>query len=92
MQSIIDCFLAWWLRSGRYRWSWLHRRLFECHYLTTVLPTVNSLEEIEACQRQVMRVKIFLVEGLTSMVVYGLDKGVLNETTITTYLFHRQDP
>jgi len=53
MQSIIDCFLVWWLRSGRYRWSWLHRRLFEHRYLTTVLPTVNSLEEIEAHLRQV---------------------------------------
>ena len=53
MQSIIDCFLVWWLRSGRYRWSWLHRRLFEHRYLTTVLQTVNSLEEIEARLRQV---------------------------------------
>jgi len=53
MQSIIDSFLVWWLRSGRYRWSWLRRRLFERRYLTTVLPTVNSLEEIEACLRQV---------------------------------------
>ena len=53
MHSIIDSFLVWWLRSGRYRWSWLRRRLFERRYLTTVLPTVNSLEEIEACLRQV---------------------------------------
>ncbi len=53
MHSIIDSFLVWWLRSGRYRWSWLHRRLFERRYLTTVLPTVNSLEEIEACLRKV---------------------------------------
>jgi len=53
MKSIIDCFLVWWLYSGRYRWSWLRRRLFERRYLTTVLPTVGSLEEIEACLRQV---------------------------------------
>jgi len=53
MQSIIDSFLVWWLRSGRYRWSWLRRRLFERRYLTTILPMVNSLEEIEACLRQV---------------------------------------
>ena len=53
MQSIIDRFLIWWLRSGRYRWSSLRRRLFERRYLTTVLPTVNSLEEIQACLRQV---------------------------------------
>jgi len=53
MQSIVDSFLVWWLRSGRYGWSWLRRRLFERRYLTTVLPTVNSLEEIEACLRQI---------------------------------------
>ena len=53
MVSIIDCFLIWWLRSGRYRWSWLRRRLFERRYLATVLPAVSSLEEIEACLKQV---------------------------------------
>ena len=53
MQSIIDFFLISWLRSGRYRWSSLRRRLFERRYLTTVLPTVNSLQEIQACLRQV---------------------------------------
>jgi len=31
----------------------LHRRLFERRYLTTVLPSVSSLEEIEACLKQV---------------------------------------
>jgi hypothetical protein len=53
MNSIIDCFLIWWLHTGRYRWSWLHRRLCERRYLATVLPTVSSLEEIETCLRQV---------------------------------------
>ena len=53
MQSIIDFFLVWWLRTGRHRWSWLRRRLFEHRYLNTTLPTVNSLEEIEACLKQV---------------------------------------
>jgi len=53
MKSIVDRFLIWWLRSGRYRWSWLRRRLCERKYLAVVLPMVNSLEEIEACLKQV---------------------------------------
>jgi len=53
MKSIVDSFLAWWLRSGRYRWSWLRRRLCERRYLTVALPLVNSLEEIEVCLKQV---------------------------------------
>ena len=53
MKSIVDCFLSWWLRTGRYRWSWLRRRLFEHRYLDVALPEVSSLEEIEACLRQV---------------------------------------
>jgi len=53
MSSVLDSFLIWWLHTGRYRWSWLHRRLFERRYLTTVLPAVSSLEEIEACLKQV---------------------------------------
>ena len=53
MSSIIDWFLTWWLRSGRYGWSKMHRRLFERRYLTTVLLVVGSVEEIESCLRQV---------------------------------------
>lgn len=53
MPSIIDLFLVWWLRSGRYRWSRLRRRIFERRYLSTAIPTVSSLEEIEACLTQV---------------------------------------
>jgi hypothetical protein len=53
MVSIIDCFLIWWLRSGRYGWSRLRRRLCERRYLATTLPSVSSLEEIETCLRQV---------------------------------------
>ena len=53
MNSIIDCFLVWWLRSGRYSWSRLRRRLFERRYLTTALPAVNSFGEIEAYLKQV---------------------------------------
>ena len=53
MSSVLDSFLIWWLHTGRYRWSWLRRRLFERRYLTTVLPAVSSLEEIEVCLKQV---------------------------------------
>ena len=51
--SITDGFLKWWLRRGRYGWSKLRRRLFERRYLTTALPQVNSLDDIQACLRQV---------------------------------------
>lgn len=53
MNFIIDRFLIWWLRSGRYKWSWLRRRLFERQYLTVALPEASSLEEIKACLRQI---------------------------------------
>jgi len=53
MNAIIDWFLIWWLRGGRYSWSRFRRRLFERRYLSTALPTVHSLEEIEACLKQV---------------------------------------
>jgi hypothetical protein len=52
MDSIMDFFLKWWLRTGRYGWSRL-RRLFEHRYLATALPTVSSLKDIEAALRQV---------------------------------------
>ena len=51
--SIIDIFLKRWLRSGRYRWSRLHRRLFERKYLKFTLPAVSSLEEIEVALNQI---------------------------------------
>ena len=51
--SLIDSFLVWWLKAGRYKWSWLRRRLCERRYLRIALPTVNSLEEVENCLRQV---------------------------------------
>lgn len=53
MSSLVDRFLVWWLRHGRYRWSLLRRRLCERRYLSVVLPLVNSLEDIEACLRQI---------------------------------------
>ena len=49
----MDFFLKWWLRTGRYGWSRLRRRLFERRYLSTTLPTVNSLEDVESALRQV---------------------------------------
>ena len=48
MKSIVDLFLIWWLRTGRYGWSEIRRRLFERGYLGKPLPTVTSLEDIEA--------------------------------------------
>jgi len=42
-----DWFLVWWLRSGRYGWSRLRRKVFERRYLKTPLPTANSVEDIE---------------------------------------------
>ncbi len=53
MKSIVDFFLRWWLRSGRYRWSKLRRWLCERRYLKTPLPEANSLDEIETCLKQV---------------------------------------
>ena len=53
MNAIIDWFLIWWLRGGRYSWSRFRRRLFERRYLSTALPAVSSPEEVEACLEQV---------------------------------------
>ena len=53
MKSIIDYFLIWWLRTGRYGWSKIRRRLCERGYLKYPLPAVSSLEDIEACLKQV---------------------------------------
>ncbi len=46
MWSPVDSFLRWWLRSGRYGWSRLHRTLFERRYLNSELPEADSPEEI----------------------------------------------
>jgi hypothetical protein len=53
MTIIIDKFLVWWLRSGRYSWSKLRRKIFERGYLKTALPMANSLEGVEVCLKQV---------------------------------------
>ena len=53
MSSLLDQFLVWWLRSGRYGWSKLRRKVFERRYLSTTLPTPSSLEEIETCLKDV---------------------------------------
>lgn len=53
MWSPVDGFLRWWLRSGRYGWSRLHRRIFEGRYLSVNLPTANSLEDIGTCLSQI---------------------------------------
>jgi len=53
MSSVLDWFLVWWLRSGRYGWSKLRRKVFERRYLSTTLPTTSSPEEIETCLKDV---------------------------------------
>ncbi len=53
MDSIINWFLVWWLRSGRYNWSKMRRWLFERCYLKKELPKANSLGEIEECLKDV---------------------------------------
>ena len=53
MSTIIDWFLTWWLRSGRYGWSRIRRRMYEGKYLSTFLPEVSTLSEIEACLSRV---------------------------------------
>ncbi len=50
---ILDPLLRWWLRSGRVGWSRFHRRWFERGYLKTKLPTVSSVQDIEACLGQI---------------------------------------
>lgn len=50
---ILDYFLTWWLRSGRYKWSQLRRKICEHGNLSTVLPAISSLEEIEGSLKQV---------------------------------------
>lgn len=50
---MIDFPLVWWLRTGRYGWSRLRRRLFERRYLDFPLSAANSLAEIEVALRQV---------------------------------------
>lgn len=46
MKWLINRFLTWWLRSGRYPWSRFRRKYCEAKYLGTSLPTATSLEEI----------------------------------------------
>ena len=53
MNTMIEFFARWWLRSGRYRWSKMRRWLCERQYLKEPLPKTNSLQDIEACLKQV---------------------------------------
>ena len=53
MDWFTDRFLVWWLRSGRYGWSIIRRRLFEGAYLNKPLPQVNSVEEVHACLKEI---------------------------------------
>lgn len=53
MNLVINWFLVWWLRSGRYGWSKLRRRLLERRYLEKELPTASSLKQIEECLKNI---------------------------------------
>ena len=53
MKWLVDKFLIWWLKSGRYKWSKIRRKLFERKYLKTELPSVTSFEEIETYLKQI---------------------------------------
>lgn len=53
MKSIVSFFASWWLRSARYRWSKIRRWLCERKYLKQPLPATGSLEDIEACLKQI---------------------------------------
>jgi hypothetical protein len=53
MKGVISFFLRWWLKTGRYGWSKFRRSIFERGYLKTALPKVNSVEEVEACLKQI---------------------------------------
>ncbi|MHB8104557.1 MAG: hypothetical protein ACYDG5_03345 [Dehalococcoidales bacterium] len=48
-----DRFLIWWLHGPRYGWSKFRRWLFERGFLKTPLPSVNSLNDIQARLREV---------------------------------------
>lgn len=49
----VDRFLVWWLRTGRYGWSRIRRRLFEGRYRALGLPVVNSLDDVQRCLQEV---------------------------------------
>lgn len=53
MDTIVDAFLTWWLRTGRPGWSRLRRGLFERRFANAPLPSANSLQEIQALLKQV---------------------------------------
>lgn len=50
---MIDLFFTWWLRTGRYGWSGLRRKICERKYLATALPEISTLNEIKECLKQV---------------------------------------
>ena len=49
-----DKFYVWWLGGPRYGWSKLRRKLFEGGFLSQPLPSVNSLEDIQARLQEVI--------------------------------------
>ena len=53
MKAIIEWFLRWWLRSGRYGWSKMRRCICERKYAKQPLPKIKSLEDVKECLKQV---------------------------------------
>lgn len=53
LESFTDYLLRWWLRSGRPRWSWFRRSVFERGHSKIQLPAVQSIQDIESVLKQV---------------------------------------
>ena len=51
--ALVDSFLVWWLKSGRYPWSRFIRRMSGWRNTNSFLPTAKSLEEVTSLLRQV---------------------------------------
>ena len=51
--ALIDSFLVWWLKSGRYPWSRLVRRISGWRNTKLSIPTAKSLDEVASLLKQV---------------------------------------
>ena len=51
--ALVDSFLVWWLKSGRYPWSRLLRRISGWRNAKLTLPAAKSLDEVASILKQV---------------------------------------
>ena len=51
--ALVDSFLIWWLKSGRYPWSRFVRKMSGWRNIKSVLPTANSIDEVGLLLKQV---------------------------------------